>query len=136
MKKVSVHRRARQEVSEVIAYLDEKAGERTGDAFFAEVMTVLESLQTRHGSHHFFSGDIRRVNLKRFRYHVLYPVHQSMRCISPWSGCWPFGTTTGIPIMGPTGGSVASRFRPTMGATFPGSLALRRRDPPSPRTRG
>ena len=77
MKKVSVHRSARKEVSDVIAYLDEKAGERSGDAFFDELTSVLESLQTRYTSHHFYRGDIRRVNLKRFPYHVLYRVHPS-----------------------------------------------------------
>lgn len=78
MKRVSVHRMARQEVSEVMHYLDEKAGERTGDAFFTEVMAMLESLQEGYGSHHFYRGDIRRANLKRFPYHVLYRVHQTV----------------------------------------------------------
>lgn len=75
MKPVSVHRSARREVSEIVAYLDDKAGEKTGDAFFAELMGALESLREDHARHHFYRGDLRRLNLKRFPYHVLYRVH-------------------------------------------------------------
>lgn len=75
MKTVSVNRHARKEVSEIIAYLDKKAGEKTGDAFFAELMTALEALRQDYGRHHFYRGDLRRVNLKQFPYHVLYRVH-------------------------------------------------------------
>ncbi len=75
MKKVSVHRLASQEAAEITRYLDEKAGGVTGDRFFSELMTLLESLSKDHARHHFYRGDIRRANFSRFPYHVLYRVH-------------------------------------------------------------
>lgn len=77
MKKVSVHRLAAQEALEVFHYLAEKANADVADGFFEELMTVLEGLQSDHGRHHFFRGDIRRANLRRYPYHVLYRVHST-----------------------------------------------------------
>lgn len=66
------HRSVRHDVSAVIAYYDRVGGSALGDAFFAELNEQIQAVRLNPSSFHRVSGELRRANLHRFPYHVLF----------------------------------------------------------------
>jgi plasmid stabilization system protein ParE len=48
--------------------------ERVFSAFWIELETVIESIERNPRSHHYDTSGLRRANMKRFPYHLLYDV--------------------------------------------------------------
>lgn len=68
----SFHRRVQQDVSEALRYYDAAAGSALGDAFFAELIALIESASRNPTKFHSVKGELRRANLRRFPYHFLF----------------------------------------------------------------
>lgn len=69
------HRDVQRDVSAVLDYYDAVGGPALGDAFFAEFMAHVALSMENPTRFHPFSGELRRVNLRRFPYHFLFRVH-------------------------------------------------------------
>lgn len=69
------HRDVQRDVSAVVAYYDEVGGPILGDAFFEEFMAYVALVMENPNRFHPIEGDLRRANLPRFPYHILYRIH-------------------------------------------------------------
>ena len=69
-----LHRRVRSDVDEIMDYYARAEHPELADDFYRELRSFLLDAARRHDRYHFFKGDLRRVNLRRFPYHFLYRV--------------------------------------------------------------
>ena len=69
-----LHTRTRREIRHVVDWLDRNSG-RAGDEFLLELNAALENIAKNPTHFHFASGNLRRCNLQRFPYHILYEIH-------------------------------------------------------------
>lgn len=60
------------DVRRALSRYDEAGGKELGDAFYAELMSRIQQAIANPRRFHFADGDIRRANLRRFPYHILY----------------------------------------------------------------
>ena len=63
-----------RDVRRAVAHYDEVASRELGDAFHTELLLRIDQAISNPKRFHFYQGDIRRANLKRFPYHFLYRV--------------------------------------------------------------
>ena len=69
-----LHRRVRSDVDEIMDYYARAEHPELADDFYRELRSFLLGAARRPDRYHFFKGDLRRVNLRRFPYHFLYRV--------------------------------------------------------------
>jgi hypothetical protein len=67
--RVSFHPHVPREAHRAIRYYDEAGGRNLGDAFHANLLMRIDQAIENPKRFHFYDGDIRRANLKRFPYH-------------------------------------------------------------------
>lgn len=72
--KLKLHSAIRREVRTVVQWYDRKS-DRAGDEFIHEVNAALERISEAPTRFHLASGDVRRCNLERFPYHILFEIH-------------------------------------------------------------
>ena len=70
---VSYHPAVQRDVSAILKYYD-GISPRLGDAFWQELLVLIERSEKSPYSFHYGFGEFRRANLKRFPYHVLFRV--------------------------------------------------------------
>lgn len=71
--KVGYHAAVQQDVNRVLCRYD-AASSRLGDEFWNELQTTVQAAAANPLRFHPYVGDLRRANLNRFPYHVLYRV--------------------------------------------------------------
>jgi plasmid stabilization system protein ParE len=69
-----LHRRVRSDADEIMDYYERAEHPELAQDFYRELRAFMLDASRRPGRYHFFKGDLRRVNLKRFPYHFLYRV--------------------------------------------------------------
>ena len=62
------------EVLEIVEYYESKGGPQLADLFTSELKRYIESLAERPESYGLQIGSLRRANLNRFPYHVLFRI--------------------------------------------------------------
>jgi plasmid stabilization system protein ParE len=72
--KLVLHRRVHSDVDEIMDNYERVNGPELAREFYREFRSFILDAAARPGRYHFLSGDLRRVNLKRFPYHFLYRV--------------------------------------------------------------
>lgn len=68
------HRAVQRDVTEIIRHYDEAGGPALGDAFFTALLAAVASAQAHPTRHHRVQGKLRRINLARFPYHILFRI--------------------------------------------------------------
>ncbi len=53
----------------------DRRSDRAGDEFLQELNTALQGVAENPTHFHFTSGNLRRCNLRRFPYHILFEIH-------------------------------------------------------------
>ncbi len=71
---LTYHRLVQRDVSEIVRRYDDAGGDQLGDAFFSELTARLAHIRDSPTRFHRWKGDLRRANLVRFRYHVLFRI--------------------------------------------------------------
>lgn len=69
-----LHTRTRREIRNAVDWYD-KRSDRAGDEFLRELNEALEHIAENPAHFHFSQGNLRRCNLQRFPYHILYEIH-------------------------------------------------------------
>jgi len=69
-----LHRLVRSDVDEIMDYYEGAEHPELAEDFYRELRGVMQVVAQRPERYHFFKGELRRVNLKRFPYHFLYRV--------------------------------------------------------------
>ena len=69
-----LHRRVCSDVDEIMDYYARAEHPELAEDFYRELRGFLLDAARRPDRYHFFKGDLRRVNLRRFPYHFLYRV--------------------------------------------------------------
>lgn len=69
-----LHTRTRREISRAVNWLDRRS-DRAGDDFLVELNEALEDIALNPTHYHFTSGNLRRCNLRRFPYHIIFEIH-------------------------------------------------------------
>ncbi len=69
-----LHTRTRREIRNAVDWYD-KRSDRAGDEFLRELNEALEHIAENPTHFHFSQGNLRRCNLQRFPYHILYEIH-------------------------------------------------------------
>lgn len=72
--KLKLHAGIKRDIRNAVNWYD-KRSDRAGDAFIVEVNTALGRIAADPTHFHFMCDNIRRCNLKRFPYHILFEVH-------------------------------------------------------------
>ena len=70
--KLVLHRKVYADIDAIMAYYEEVSGAALADEFYDELRLKLEDISRSPARFHFLKNDIRRANLKRFPYHVLF----------------------------------------------------------------
>lgn len=70
---ISYHPAVQRDVSAILEYYD-NASSRLGDEFWKELEYFLSLAEKSPYRFHYGLGDMRRANLKRFPYHILFRV--------------------------------------------------------------
>jgi plasmid stabilization system protein ParE len=76
--KLKLHRGIKRDVRLAVEWYDRKS-DRAGNEFITEVNQAFDSIAANPERFHFTYGSIRRCNLKRFPYHVLF--EEYLMCI-------------------------------------------------------
>lgn len=74
--RLSYHPLVQRDVNRILRRYD-PISPRLGDEFWAELNRILHIVGTRPERFHFGIGELRRANLSRFPYHVLYRVKEN-----------------------------------------------------------
>jgi plasmid stabilization system protein ParE len=74
MKRIEYHPGARLDVLEIVEYYEQTGGTSVADGFVLELQRYIESVAERPESHPKYVKDVRRANMRRFPYHVLFRV--------------------------------------------------------------
>ena len=69
--KIKFHPRVNADVKVIVRYYD-KHSDLAGDWFLDELQQTLEKLKQAPERHHFVTATHRRLNLKRFPFHLIY----------------------------------------------------------------
>lgn len=69
-----LHTRTRKEIRRAVDWYDQRS-DRAGDEFLLELNTMLERIAANPTHFHFTAGNLRRCNLRRFPYHILFEIH-------------------------------------------------------------
>lgn len=76
---VGYHPAVKREVSEILRRYD-RVNPKLGDAFWEELMRIIEAARQKPEHYHRSVGELRRANLTRFPYHFLFrPVAGGIR---------------------------------------------------------
>ena len=70
--RVIFHVHVAHDVRRALKHYDNVGGKELGDAFHEELMVRVHQAIENPKRFHFFKGDIRRANLNRFPWHMLY----------------------------------------------------------------
>jgi plasmid stabilization system protein ParE len=70
--RLAFHSRVAIDIARIMRYYDEVAGVQLAGEFYAEVQSRFAAVAKAPEAHPMYSGDLRRVNLTRFPYHILY----------------------------------------------------------------
>jgi plasmid stabilization system protein ParE len=65
------HPLVQREVTAILRHYD-RVSPRLGDEFWAELMRLLELVSEQPGRFHFVAPGLRRANMRRFPYHLLF----------------------------------------------------------------
>ena len=68
------HSRVAMDIARIMRYYEEVAGAHLAGEFYAELQSKFVALSQTPDAHPFLSGDLRRVSLGRFPYHLLYRI--------------------------------------------------------------
>lgn len=74
--KLILHTAIRRDLREIVGRYD-RVSDRAGDQFVAEFNAALDRIQTNPEHFHFITSRLRRCNLKRFPYNIIYDVQGS-----------------------------------------------------------
>ena len=69
-----LHTRTRGEIRKAVDWYDRRS-DRAGDEFLLELNAMLESIAANPTHFHFTSESLRRCNLQRFPYQILFEIH-------------------------------------------------------------
>ena len=69
-----LHTRTRREIRQAVDWHDRRS-DRAGDGFLTELNKALKTIAENPTHFHFTSGNLRRCNLRRFPYHILFEIH-------------------------------------------------------------
>ena len=69
-----LHRSVRSDVDEIMDYYERAEHPELAEEFYRELRGFLLDAARRPERYHFFTSELRRVNLKRFPYHFLYRI--------------------------------------------------------------
>jgi plasmid stabilization system protein ParE len=72
--RVELHPRVDSDVWKIIEYYEKVAGPELADEFSKELITFIRAIAERPFSFAVREGDVRRANLNRFPYHLLFRV--------------------------------------------------------------
>jgi plasmid stabilization system protein ParE len=68
------HRQVASDISQIMDYYEEVAGEQLADEFYADLRSSLEKASESPEAYCVRERDIRRVNLERFPFHFLFRI--------------------------------------------------------------
>ena len=71
--KLTYHPNVRRDLDEATQYYSQ-AGEKLANDFWSEITVALEEIRRFPTRHHFDASGLRRKNLKRFPYHILFEI--------------------------------------------------------------
>lgn len=72
--RVIYHPAARVDVRRILAYYTKESGPELAADFFGQLLSSIDEIAVRPKSFVIFKEHLRRVNLKRFPYHILYEI--------------------------------------------------------------
>ena len=72
--KLHFHRAVQSDLRIALHHFDREGGSKLGDRFFAEVQAAKDRIVARPSSFGIFKDDLRRANLRVFRYHLLFRI--------------------------------------------------------------
>ena len=72
MKPPLFHPRFQNDLNDALAYYENHAGSQLADRFFAEAEIQIHSILKNPTIHHFDTSLLRRANLVKFPYHILF----------------------------------------------------------------
>ncbi len=72
--KLKLHTSIKRDIRHAVNWYDKKS-DRAGDEFIQEVNTALERIAADPTHFHFMHDNVRRYNLKRFPYHIIFEIH-------------------------------------------------------------
>jgi len=70
--RLEFHRQVVSDISRIMDYYEEVAGQQLADEFFAELLSFFRKAAQTPEAYSLQEGDLRRVNLDRFPYHFLF----------------------------------------------------------------
>lgn len=73
MKPIRFHPRIRHDLQEAYAYYA-SISDRLAEDFWAEISEAIKRIESNPEAHHFTVSEIRRCNLKRFPYNILFVI--------------------------------------------------------------
>ena len=73
---VTYHPLVRRDISEALHYYH-KISPRLADEFYAELRVLIDRAAEQPLRFHLAARELRRINLRRFPYHVLYDIHSA-----------------------------------------------------------
>jgi plasmid stabilization system protein ParE len=68
------HRQVASDISQIMDYYEEVAGEQLADEFYAELRSGFEKAAESAEAYNVRERDLRRVNLERFPFHFLFRI--------------------------------------------------------------
>ena len=69
--RLAYHPLVQRDVSEILRHYD-RIAPRLGDAFWTELLHLVELVSAKPERFHFADGGLRRANMRRFPYHLLF----------------------------------------------------------------
>ncbi|MBK1814117.1 type II toxin-antitoxin system RelE/ParE family toxin [Luteolibacter yonseiensis] len=72
MKPLRYHPSVQRDIHEAMRYYLESASENVASRFWNELLSALSRIQAEPDSHHFDPSGLRRHNMSRFPYHILF----------------------------------------------------------------
>ena len=71
---LSFNQRVSSDLKGIISFYEQESGINLAEEFQAESIACLDQILKNPQQFHFFFNDLRRANLKRFPYHILYRI--------------------------------------------------------------